>query len=110
MSIPAKMTIFRHKRDENEKPNRGSMQVPTSPVPDSRRLKREEVHKRASLVVNLVAVNFGRREERFPCLILDSTQDGFRLRGTFRLRHGQIVEVILDEDAVRCNVMCTGHL
>jgi hypothetical protein len=81
--------------------------VPTSPVPEARRLKREELHKRASLVVNL-----GRHEERFPCLILDSTQQGFRIRGTFRLRRGQAVEVILDEDplnAVRCNVIWVGR-
>ena len=85
--------------------------MPTSPVPEGRRLKREEVHKRASLVVNLGVASAGRREQRFPCLILDSTQEGFRVRGTYRLRRGQIVEVILGEDplnAVRCCVIWVG--
>jgi hypothetical protein len=80
--------------------------VPTSPVPDARRLKREEVRKRASLVVNLA-----QGEERFPCLIVDSSQEGFRVRGSFRLRRRQVVEVILDEDplnAMRCSVIWVG--
>ena len=80
--------------------------MPTPPAPDRRRVKREELRHRASLVVNL-----GRRQERFPCLILDSTQEGFRVQGTFRLRRGQAVEVILDEDplnAVRCKVIWVG--
>lgn len=57
---------------------------------------------RASIVVKR-----WEHEQRFPCLILDSSRDGFRLRGTFRLRRGQPVEVISDEDplhAVRCSV------
>lgn len=88
MSIPAKL------------------QVPTSPVPEARRLKRDEVRKGASLVANL-----GRGEEMLPCLILDSSQGGFRVRGSFRLRRRQVVELILDEyplNAVRCSVIWVG--
>ena len=78
---------------------------------EGRRLKRDQVHKRASLVVNLDMCSLGRREERLPCLVLDSTQEGFKVRGTFRLRRGQTVEVILDEaplNAVRCTVIWVG--
>jgi PilZ domain len=63
---------------------------------------------RGSLVVNL-----DRNQKRFPCLVLDSSQDGFRVRGSFHLRRGQIVEVILDADplnAVRCNVVWIGKI
>ena len=65
----------------------------TPPIAEGRRSKRTAMKKRASLVVK-----HGRQHERIPCLILDSSQDGFRLRGTARLRRGQVVEVILDED------------
>lgn len=77
----------------------------TSPVP-SRRFNREELHKRASLVVSP-----GGDEQRFPCLILDSSPKGFRVRWAFQLRRGQVVEVILDEDplnAVQCEVIWVG--
>ena len=64
------------------------------------------MRKRASLVLKR-----GRHEERIPCLILDSSQDGFKVRGTLRLRRGQVVELILDEDpliAVHCSVIWVG--
>ncbi len=74
------------------------------PVPEGRRSKRIfSKAPRASLVINL-----DRNPERLPCLVLDSSKDGFRVRGSFHLRRGQIVEVILDEDplnAVRCSVV-----
>lgn len=83
-------------------------QVPTPPASDRRRLKREELHHRASLVVNL-----GGRQQRFPCLALDSSEKGFRVGWTFKLRRRQVVEVILDEDpfnAVQCSVIWVGRL
>jgi PilZ domain len=76
------------------------------PVPRGRRLKRTAVKKRASLVFNL-----DRGETRVPCLVVDVSEHGFRLHGRFRLRRGQTVELILDEDplsAVRCNVVWVG--
>ena len=81
--------------------------MPTPPAPDRRRLNREELHQRVSLVVNL-----GRHQERFPCLILDSTEKGFRVGWTFQLRRGEAVEVILDEvplTVVRCSVIWVGR-
>ncbi len=76
------------------------------PVPKARRSNRVVSKLRGSLIINL-----DRKQERFPCLVLDSSKDGFRLRGTFHLRRGQVVEIILDEDpldSVRCNVVWTG--
>ncbi len=81
--------------------------MPSFPVPEGRRSKRIfSKSPRGSLVVNL-----DRNQKRFPCLVLDSSQDGFRVRGSFHLRRGQIVEVILDEEplnAMRCNVIWVG--
>jgi len=81
--------------------------MPSFPVPEGRRSKRIfSKSPRGCLVVNL-----DRNQKRFPCLVLDSSQDGFRVRGSFHLRRGQIVEVILDEEplnAMRCNVIWIG--
>jgi len=80
--------------------------VPTFRAPQRRRSKRVVKTRRASVVVNL-----GRHDERLPCLIVDSSPKGFRLRGGFRLRRGQAVEVIPDDDpldAVRCSVVWIG--
>jgi hypothetical protein len=80
--------------------------MPSSPVPERRRLKRLMSKVRASLVINLE-----RKPERLPCLVLDSSKEGFRLRGSFHVRRGQLVEIILDENpvrAVRCNVAWVG--
>jgi hypothetical protein len=63
---------------------------------------------RGSLVVNL-----DRNQKKFPCLVLDSSQGGFRVRSSFHLWRGQIVEVILDADplnAARCNVVWIGKI
>ena len=45
-----------------------------------------------------------------PCLIVDKPQAGFRLKGNFRLRRGQLVELVLDDpmDSMRCEVIWTG--
>ena len=78
----------------------------SSPVPERRRLKRLMSKVPASLVINLE-----RKPERLPCLVLDSSKEGFRLRGSFHVRRGQLVEIILDEDpvrSVRCNVVWVG--
>jgi hypothetical protein len=80
--------------------------MPSSPVPERRRLKRLMSKVPASLVINLE-----RKPERLPCLVLDSSKEGFRLRGSFHLRRGQLVEIILDEGpvrSVRCNVVWVG--
>ena len=46
----------------------------------------------------------------FPCLIIDRSQEGFRLRGNFSLERGQIVELIADDpvDSVRCEDIWIG--
>jgi len=76
------------------------------PVSKARRSKRVTAKRRASLVINL-----DRKPKRLPCLVLDCSKEGFRLRGSFDLRRGQLVEVILDEEthnAERCSVVWVG--
>ncbi len=80
--------------------------MPSFPVPEGRRLRRIAAKKRASLIINLE-----RNQTRIPCLVVDATERGFRLHGSFRLRRGQAVELILDDDplsAVRCSVVWIG--
>ena len=80
--------------------------MPSFPVPQGRRSTRVVSKRPASLVINL-----DRNPKRLPCLVVDSSREGFRLRGSFRLRRGQIVEVVLDKDslnAVRCSVVWVG--
>src|SRR5467141_1526330 len=80
--------------------------MPSFQVPKARRSKRLVSKRRASLVINL-----DRKPKRLPCLVLDSSKEGFRLRGSFDLRRGQVVELILDEDMPspeRCSVVWVG--
>ena len=80
--------------------------MPSFPVSKARRSKRLVSKMRASLVIDL-----DRTPKRLPCLVLDSSKDGFRLRGSFDLRRGQVVELILDEDMPspeRCSVVWVG--
>jgi hypothetical protein len=80
--------------------------MPQFPVPQGRRSKRIMLKRRASLVIHL-----DRRPKRLPCLIIDSSKEGFRLRGSFDLRRGQVVELILDEETPspeRCSVVWVG--
>jgi hypothetical protein len=61
---------------------------------------------RASLVINLE-----RNQKRVPCLVVDSSKHGFRLRGIPLLRRGQLVELILEENlhvSQRCRVVWVG--
>ena len=76
------------------------------PVPKARRSKRVVAKRRASLVINL-----DRKPKRHPCMVLDSSKEGFRLRGSFDLRRGQLVELILDEETPiteRCSAVWIG--
>jgi hypothetical protein len=81
--------------------------MPSLPVFKARRSKRVESKRHASLVINL-----DRKPKRLPCLVLDSSKEGFRLRGSFHLiRRGQVVELILDEEMPnpqRCSVVWVG--
>jgi len=80
--------------------------MPSYPTPEGRRPKRAMLKRRASLVVNL-----DRKPKRLPCLVLDSSKRGFRLRGTFDLRRGQVVELTIDEEMPspeRCTVVWVG--
>lgn len=80
--------------------------MPSFPVPQGRRSIRVASKRRASLVVNL-----DRTPKRLSCLVVDHSREGFRLRGSFALRRGQMVELILDEDMPspeRCRVVWVG--
>ncbi len=80
--------------------------VPTFHGDEGRHSKRVVVKKGASVVVNL-----GSYPQRIPCLIVDRSPEGFRLRGGFRLKPGQVVEVIPGDDqlnAIRCSVVWIG--
>jgi hypothetical protein len=70
-----------------------------------RKFQRYPTKRRSSLLVNR-----GMKQVRFPSLIVDSSQNGFRLRCNLQLRKGQMVEVILDEAlaSVRCTVVWVG--
>jgi hypothetical protein len=75
-------------------------------APERRLAKRVILKRRAGLVINL-----DRNQMRVPCLVLDSSKAGFRLRGSFRLRRGQEVELIIDEHLLaskRCRVVWVG--
>jgi len=75
-------------------------------VPQGRRSARVMSKRRASLVINL-----DRKAKRLACLVVDSSKEGFRVRGSFDLRRGQVVELILDEDMPspeRCRVVWVG--
>jgi len=80
--------------------------MPGFPVPQGRRSRRAISKSPAGLVINL-----DRNPKRLPCLVVDSSKEGFRLRGSFDLRRGQVVELILEEDMPtpeRCKVVWVG--
>jgi hypothetical protein len=77
------------------------------PLTESRRSKRETTKKRASLVLEL-----GFQLKRLPCLVLDFSKHGYRLRGSFQLKRGQVVELVLDErpsSSEHCSVVWVGQ-
>lgn len=79
--------------------------VPTFARHEVRGSKRVATRKGASLIVNL-----GRIPQRVPCLMIDRSREGFRLRGSFRLRLGQVVEVLPSDElrSIRRNVVWVG--
>ena len=75
--------------------------------PGGRRSKRIVTKERASLVTNI-----GGSQKMLPCLVVNKSQEGFRLRGNFKLKRGQLVEIVLHDEpfeSVRCEVMWTGE-
>ena len=82
--------------------------MPGFRVPQGRRSKRLISKSPASLIINL-----DRSPKRLPCLVVDSSKGGFRLRGSFDLKRGQVVELILEEDMPspeRCMVVWVGKV
>jgi hypothetical protein len=82
--------------------------LPMSTTPERRQSKRLPLKQHASLIF----INFTGRVERLPCLIVDRSQDDFRLHVSSGLRLGQLVDLILDEapfKMVRCSVVWIGE-
>ena len=79
--------------------------MPSSPIHGRRRSNRIVTKKGASLVITFSGV-----QKMFPCLIVDRSEEGFRLRGNFGLKRGQLVELVLDDavDSLRCEVIWVG--
>jgi hypothetical protein len=79
--------------------------VPSIPIPGGRRSKRIVLKKPARLVISLDGV-----QRLVPCLIVDRSQEGFRLRGNFKLKRGQLVELVVDDpvDSVPCEIIWIG--
>ena len=81
------------------------MSLLNSPAPEGRRSKRTITKKRASSIVSRSG-----RVEWLPCLVVDSSQGGLRLHGSFRLKRRQVVEVLSDDGllAAQCRVIWVG--
>lgn len=79
--------------------------MPSFPIPPGRRSARVILKRPARLVINVGGVH-----KLFPCLIVDRSQKGFRLRGRFKMRRGELVELVVDDpaDSVRCEVIWVG--
>jgi len=104
--LDSRTVLFINQRRKPTKISTGDKSMPAFPLHENRRSKRIVLKKGASLVVNL-----DRIPKRLPCLIVDSSPEGFRLMGTFRLRRGQVVEIIPDEDPLnisKCHVIWIG--
>ena len=81
--------------------------MPSSPIPEGRRSKRVPTRNRANLAIS----SAGEHQTLFPCLIVDVSQEGFRLRGDFKLTRGQLVELIAEDvplNSLLCEVIWTG--
>ena len=78
-----------------------------STTPERHQSKRVTLKDHASLIF----VNCFGRVERLPCLVVDRSQDGFRLHVSSGLRLEQLVDLVLDEappKMVRCGVVWIG--
>jgi len=78
-----------------------------SPNPEARHSERVISRQRASVVIK----NLDSSQRRIPCLILDSSKEGFRLGGIHNLRRGQVVELVLggsSPSSARCRVVWVG--
>ena len=75
--------------------------------PEGRQSNRIALKTRGSLIVT----NDYENPRRLPCLIVDASQGGFRVRVGARLRRGHVVEVVSDDDpltSVGCRVIWVG--
>lgn len=74
--------------------------------PQVRRSKRIVAKVPASIVVDLAS-----HPKRIPCLIIERSREGFRVRLSSRLRRGQAIELIPHDDplhTIPCSVVWVG--
>ena len=74
--------------------------------PFKRSSERHSTKAQASLITN-----FRGHLQRHPCLIVEVSRGGYRLRGGFRIKRGQVVEVIPKDDPLsvaKCSVIWVG--
>lgn len=82
--------------------------MPTLHAQEIRRSKRIVAKTGASVVIDLAS-----RAKRIPCLIVNRSPEGFRVRLSARVRRGQLVEVIPQDDpllTIRCTVVWIGKV
>ena len=75
--------------------------------PAAKRRSQRLVSRRAASMV----VHSAQTQKRVPCLVLESSREGFRVRGSVSLRRGQTIELVFEEDrsmAERCSVVWVG--
>src|SRR5262249_54265525 len=79
-----------------------------SPFKRSSERQRQPTKKQASLITNLRG-----HLQRHPCLIVDISEGGYRVRGSFRIKRGQFVKVIPADDRLsvaKCSVVWVGRM
>lgn len=58
-----------------------------------------------------MVVNVASKQKRLPCLVVESSNEGYRVRASLPLRRGQTIELVFEEDwtlAACCNVVWVG--
>ena len=73
--------------------------------PERRRAKRSPVKERVSLLVER-----GELVQRMPCLILDTSPGGFRIDASARLKRGDIVELVWEQNSACYQVIWAAEL
>ena len=73
--------------------------------PERRRAKRAASKERVSLLVER-----GELVQRMPCLILDTSPGGFRIDASARLKRGDIVELVWEQNSTCYQVIWAAEL
>ena len=79
--------------------------MPDIERPERRRTKRSPAKERVSLVVER-----GEQVQRMPCVVLDTSPGGFRIDASARLKRGEIVELVWEQNSTHCQVIWAAEL